>query len=517
MLNIKKERLILIKDIIKDVLEIDTEKQPSLIYFKNTEKALKILKKHIDLKNKIAIHADVDMDGIGSTFILNRFLLRTGLNGRIINLINKEKLHGIQPEQIDKLNHIGMGLLIILDSSTNEIDLIKELYSDVIIIDHHEVLHNELSGETKNGEYVIINNLINNLDTGYQTEDKMSCGLVLYEFLRTFQETFKTSNILEDDMLYQWVGVTLFSDSIRLKTQRNQYYINKTINTYEIGPSLKTIMFNINSYQKTLDKRFINFSFTPLINKSIRAGKPDTALDIILNRPKDIIELKEFNTLQEEALKTAEEKIKITDTCVLGNLTDTNINKSYCGVIATKFRGQEKKNTAIYKVTNGTAIGSFRGRKSDIDYRRYFESYSDDIYAQGHKAAFGFRVPEVELENIMQNLTKIEKNIETKPKITAGDIPKSLQGEYHIKDMQEFIKNGGLYELALYNSRVSYEETYNIITTSTNAELKEQWERVSIYEILGLDCVTFKKITSDLIELMPEINNGRLKIYAQNK
>ena len=137
--------------------------KPSLIGFKNTVEAIKLLRKHIVNDSTILTHCDVDVDGVGSGYILDRFLRNQGVN-KIKYVINKEKEHGIQASHVDHINSEGsIDLLIILDSSSNDIELIRKFKCDVLVVDHHEVLHNNLYIKD-DYEYIIVNNMVENLD-----------------------------------------------------------------------------------------------------------------------------------------------------------------------------------------------------------------------------------------------------------------------------------------------------------------------------------------------------------------
>lgn len=517
------------------LLERATEK-PSLLAFKNANNALEMLHRHVVRRSKICIHSDVDMDGIGSSYIMDKFLLRLGMAGRVRHLINKEKVHGISQKHVDYINSTDADLLIILDSSSNEIEYIKKMRCDVIVIDHHELLHEEIYGDTALGKYVIVSNMVNNFNPEevnewirkntfsdfeklkeYEVESRMSCGLVLYELLRLYELAYDTGSILEENKLYQWVGITLFSDAVELRTQRNHYYIDNTVNADELEVSLYEMMKSINKYQRALDKSFINFSLVPLINKAIRAGQSVLALDIALNRPQDIMSLSSFSTLQEQALELASRDTEEYESFVLRDITNTGISRNYCGVIATKLCGDKHKNAAVYFVCDGIAEGSFRGRVKTVDYRRYFAEYSKEIYAQGHKSAFGFKVKVDDLYKIMSKLVELEEEIDRTPLLTAGAVPETLRGKYHIEDMMNFKREGMIWKLALYNSKVSVEESITILTVGGEATLTEQIGKLYKYDILGsLHCIAFEEIEpSNVVEILPEFSNKELKLYIK--
>ena len=146
----------------------DTEcEKPEMCIFKNTSLALYMLNKHIRNNSTIMLHTDVDVDGIGSTYILNK-VIKNQCNSIIYSIINKDKVHGIQQKHVDFIKSrpdLGIGLIIISDSSSNEIDIIKQFNCDVLVIDHHEILHNDTYGKCTDGihDYVIVNNTIDDM------------------------------------------------------------------------------------------------------------------------------------------------------------------------------------------------------------------------------------------------------------------------------------------------------------------------------------------------------------------
>ena len=129
----------------------------------------------------------------------------------------------------------NVDLIIITDSSSNDIEIIKQFNCDVLCIDHHDLLHTDLSGVCNNGvsEYVIVNNTIDSPTydedfawlqsfdakafsnvSRYTAQPAMSCGLVVYELLRVYCKYLGKEQLLENLKLYQWVGVTLFTDAV---------------------------------------------------------------------------------------------------------------------------------------------------------------------------------------------------------------------------------------------------------------------------------------------------------------
>lgn len=519
-----------------DIITGDRQaEKPNMIALKNAEKAARILNKHIKRNSLIGVHCDVDMDGIGCGFVLKQFLQSLSSVNHLF-IINKEKVHGIQGKHVEYFNNVNkIDLLIILDSSTNEIEFIKGLQCDVIVIDHHEVLQNDFYGVHENGtEYVIVNNMIENnnpneivewikslnnntsvqLDN-YVVDERMSGTLVLYELLRIYSEAYNTGPILENKMLYQWVGITLFTDAVTLATDRNQWYIDKTVHNMDLEPNLKTILTEMNKYKARADKSFINYTLAPAINKTIRAGASGVALDIIINKPYNILELNQYRQQQDDALKLCVENRVYSEEYIAKDISNLDISSNYCGVIAGRLCGDNHKNTIVYKIENGIAKGSFRGRYADVDYRKQFESFGDDIYAQGHKPAFGFKIKVELIDTIMKSLKDIEPINQHREYLTAGRLPNEHRGIHHIESIDDFKKQGNLWRLAIGNSKVSSYEEINIVTSISEAVLKETQGKIYIYNVLGMDCKAFEPLTTDIIKVYVEYSTG-IDFYVRN-
>jgi len=158
-----------IRDRVEDYEAVIGEKkleEPSMIPFKNLREGLELAHKHLtgDRTKLITLHGDVDMDGVGCTYIMNRFTQETGGANRTRLMINKKKVHGVNEKHAEYFKNREGELLIILDSGSNDLEYIKRMGCDVLVIDHHNVLHEETTGSTAGGKYVIINNMIENKD-----------------------------------------------------------------------------------------------------------------------------------------------------------------------------------------------------------------------------------------------------------------------------------------------------------------------------------------------------------------
>lgn len=528
----------LLEDIFAEYRAIAGDEEvgkPELINFCNTGEAVKMLNKHLADTLPIAVHCDVDCDGIGSGYIAYRFLTAMGVAHKSAFIINGEKEHGISQKHVDYFSNNNIGLLIILDSSSNEIDYIKQMNCDVLVIDHHVILHDQLSGYTAGGEYVVVSNMVDNTESTeinnliktnnplspnylgeFIKDANMSAGLVVYEFLRVYQEAYKIQNLVEDMMLYQWVGITLLTDAIPTGNKRNQWYMEKTVHNRDMEVGIKQLVTATNRFNMSLDKSFVNFTLAPMINKAIRAGASAEAMNIIFNHPSDIRTLDKYKEQQAIALQDVMEGAHIGTDYVSRDITGTGISRSYCGVMATKLCDLTSKNAVVYvQLQNGLLSGSFRGRQSKTDYRGFFEKIDPTIYAQGHDPAFGFRAEPDKLAEILHKIAQAESEESTQFYMTAGYIPEGYRGINHIEDMNEFKREGKLWRLGIANSKLSSYESINIMVLNQGYTPVETKGKVFFYDVLGLRCMAFEQLTTKWLSIYVEYSRD-IKIYIKN-
>lgn len=514
--------------------------EPGFSCYYNIVRAIRLYMKHGRNNSKIFFHADCDFDGIGTCYELFKYSLYYGFKG-IGATINKEKVHGINMSHanyINKRNANGgegkIDLFIVLDSSTNEIEAIKSCNCDVLVIDHHKVTTNELYGKTYDGhDYVIVNNTIQNPEFEQNKEEllqfsnkfenmqphdgdpRASCGLVVYEFLRILSVCTRNEDMLENSRIIQWVGMTLFTDSVDTKTKRNIYYMTKSMYNFNIEPTLKVILNSVNKYLQFVTKSFINYSFTPLINKAIRAGHSGDALQIILNQPQNITQLAVYDVYQRDALFRAGITEDSEYNFYCKRLSDDVVHHNYYGYIAQRICSDFKKSAAVYRfLDNGKVKGSFRGRRIDIDYNGIFNTYYPES-AQGHDGAFGFEMTEQELVNVMAVCGDLDSRNVEHTFMSIGNIPLALRGKYHIQNVDNFRRQQLLLKLAIGNSYVQSKDEIKILASASDIRLVKQNGKLFIYDVYGIECKAFEPITTPLAYIYAE-NSSVIECYLRN-
>lgn len=522
-----------------EIIGMDKVKRPGLVMFNNELALLRLIEKHIALGSRVVIHFDVDFDGISSGYIMYRELERRGLSKKLL-VINKEKVHGILKKQVDYLNENNTcELLIIVDSSSNELELIKELKCDVAVIDHHEVNSNETFGKCNDGihEFVIVNSTIecfdfeqsNNEIQKLKTEavkniekctgtQKMSCGLVVFEILRLWYTIYGNQDIIEKSRLYQWAAASLYTDHIDLIDERNQWYIENMNFDKTIDQTLLRIGQSISKYAVTLNKSYIQFKLAPLINKAIRADCGSEVLNVVVNKPDTAGELVRFDKQQKDVIAIAmQARRSASDDYEMLDTTELGISKNYNGVIAAQICGDDRKNVVVYQHIDGVYKGSFRGRIKGFDYmKKCFRA--NGIKADGHGGAFGFEVETVEkLESVMKILAESEPIIKhVEHDISLGNVDEEDMCSYHIESLDELRKSRLLVMMAYGNANVGSDDEINILASTKDLVLTKAEEKYKVYTLLGdLELIAFEMIAGKYFTIYVEYGD-EIKLYARN-
>ena len=503
-------------------------RKPSIPEFRNAELGSKLLQKHIVGGSRIAIHADVDLDGIGSALIMYKFISKEmRVHPRV--MINRGKCHGI----LEGYKDVPIDLLIVVDSSSNLSNLIEEFNCDVIVLDHHIVDKGSLIGNTRGGEYCIINNTVENVTGGYEVDYNYSAGMVVYEFLRYYLRYSGAEEWIHSELLYQWAVVTLISDIISMDSERNQYYANLTLYGKETESSLSEAILSLNKYSNRVTKSVILYKIAPQINRAIRAGAGERVLEILLNSPGDLCDLDkdgEYKEEQDKALSLVE-LASIGESYGYVDMTGRGVSSAYSGVIASGVLNTYSKTAVAFSETGGLCKGSFRG-KYVIDYKRVFQGVCNEElgeYAQGHLNVFGFAIERSKLLRLLYSLKELESKRAKKPLFTVGDMRESYRGEYHIESLNILQGAMVLSDLGIVNSKLSSREQVMLyLANGDNVTYKEREystakargntgigsinkrgvKRVYDVYIDGVRGVAFDKLTSDILEIDIEFTSG---------
>ena len=477
----------------------------------NTEKVVDLLYRAIAKNGTIVVHADIDTDGFGSAYVFSKYVKCINPNVNIITMTNKVKEHGISKAFVEYLNNTNtkIDLVVVLDSSTNNIEELKGLNYDAVVIDHHEVLCSltELSGSTSFGQYAIATNM-----AGDDIDEKLSGCAVLFYVL---ENMIKMKDIRVDTSnlnLEQWVGITLISDVIQLATERNQYFIEKLYNANSIETGLLSMMESLNI--KKIDKNLVAYKIAPLVNSTIRGGGALIALQTIMVKQSELSKLREYKDYQDKLVKFTLNSGNVQEfdglvTMDIGKMgLDNNLASNYCGVVAAALVKKYGKSAYVYLEYENMYKGSVRGLSSNEDYRQKCEDAG--FKAMGHKAAFGLEVPK-ELYSKLPEIMGVFKS-QNNRYISIGQ---QKGGIKHIECIEQLKEGGNLMLLAVANSRLSSNETLEVHTDLVNTE-NEVVGKATKYKLGTLELISFDELMPGGICIYPEFSNFGVSLYTSN-
>jgi single-stranded-DNA-specific exonuclease len=123
----------------KEFLSADLESLCTPFLFSDMQKAVDIIRKALQAKEKILVYGDKDVDGVTAVNVIVNTL--RGLGGDVLWYVPAEEGYGISKDVLAKFALERIKLLITVDcgiSAVEEIDYAKELEMCVILTDHHE-------------------------------------------------------------------------------------------------------------------------------------------------------------------------------------------------------------------------------------------------------------------------------------------------------------------------------------------------------------------------------------------
>ena len=458
-------------------------------------RASKLFVEHINKGSNILWAGDPDADGVTSTAI---GVLRTieicgdenvdyvypqrDMGHGISGMINEsdlefEELINSNIEKIKKSD-----LIIIVDSSSNDIDGIKKLKEikpdiDIIILDHHEF--NDLETEKTMSKLVDIVNPQHSKDE-YPNKHLSGAGVV-YKFCKAVDD------LIGDDVSDKYldlVAVGLIGDMMNVLDLENRYYISKGLQDVQnIGLSriLKGAKVNLYKY----NSKDIGFSVAPLINASARMGEIDLAFKILMvDNDKDAkplrLKMDKLNKKRQELQKEIADKyIDSIDTSKkIIIIVDKDSNKGFNGLVAQNIAQRYQRPCFVVREHDGMCMGS--GRSFGGFNTKDFLSELDWVETSGHAESHGLNFPSDKLEELEEY---IENNID---KLASRDVKHYYDVEigvdniwYDIEDIQSlnYITGSGFPEIVVKISDVMINErnvigkTMETVKFSTSSDL----------------------------------------------
>ncbi len=419
-----------LKGSIKDI--------PSPWLMKDMKKAVKIIKEKVSEKAKIRIIGDYDIDGVMSTYVLLRGLIRIGADVDTYIPDRVEDGYGIHEHLINRAEEDKVDTILTCDNgiaAVSEIQLAKEKGMTVIVTDHHEIPYKE----TENGREIILppaDAILNPKQQDCPYPSKNLCGAVVaFKLISALYEEFCVPGE-ELENFYELAAIATVGDVMDLQGE-NRILVKEGLKRLKNtgNPGLRELI-RVNGLEDSkITAYHVGFVLGPCINAS---GRLDTAARslALLNAENqgeaaklagDLTALNQSRkSLTEEGKEAAIHQVENTDLkndrVLVIYLPDCH--ESIAGIIAGRIREKYHKPTFVLTKGENSAKGSGRSIEAYSMYEELVRCADLLIQFGGHPMAAGLSIEEKNIEKfrrrLNQNCSLTEEDLQ--PKIVI-DVP----------------------------------------------------------------------------------------------
>lgn len=433
-------RLIRNRDVISEA-EIDEYLHGNLgmlhdpMKLKDMQKALEILDNHIRQGKHIRIIGDYDIDGVMSTYILQKGFQRVGakVDIQIPNRITDG--YGLNESLVREAYDAGVKLIVTCDNgiaASGQIAVAKKLGMDVIVTDHHEVPYEEAADGTR--EFILppADAVINpkQKDCTYPFEGLCGAG-VAYKLVTALYDWFDVPEAESRDLI-QYAAFATIGDVMDLQGE-NRILVKEGLKILRRtdNEGLLALMQQCGIEPEQTDVYHIGFVLGPCLNASGRLDTAKRALSMLTAKGDEAHrlagDLKALNDSRKElTLKGTEEAIGLVeDTSLMQDKVLVvylpECHESLAGIIAGRLRERFHKPSFVLTKSEEGVKGSGRSIET---YSMYEELCKVKEYLTkfgGHPMAAGISLKEEDVQHfrkkLNENCTLTEKDLTEKVSI----------------------------------------------------------------------------------------------------
>lgn len=402
------EAVLASRGLSKDWLTADEKDMLDGREMRNFDKAAALLKDNLD--KKIGLYVDSDTDGFSSSGIMYAWL-KEKYNAEPIVIMPEGKIHGIILDLIPE----DLDLLIVPDASSSEGEIHKQLINkgtQVLVLDHHEI-------NLENGEYAVIVNP-HHPECTYKNKTISGTGVV-YKFVEGIDKNegvdFHTKHL-------DLAAIATVADSMNLKDMDNKAMINLGFKEIKNPYFKEYYKFNQRLADKNFDAMLVSFYLAPPINALIRLGTREEKTELFLAiagaiKPQPVIAMIGRVKSKQDRDKTPiitriglnlqRQEDSLSHAAIMTEVPP-HAAKSLTGVIAGQLTNLYRRPIFLYRKDGNDLVGSSRNvNNSPVANLKDFCLESGLFnWAAGHQSAFGFSIPE---ENMEKFLTYCDDNL----------------------------------------------------------------------------------------------------------
>lgn len=378
--------------------------------------ALTVLQRKIQEGKRIRIVGDYDIDGICSTYLLYRALMRVGAKADYEIPDRIRDGYGINESIIQAAAAEGIDTILTCDNGIAAIDqaeLAKELGMTMVITDHHDIRQDEEGKDILPAAAAVVNP--KRKDSVYPYPN-ICGGMVAYKLVKALYRAF---GVPEEEWLemMEFAALATVGDVMKLQDE-NRIVVKEGLK--RIGQTknrgLKKLIEKNNLDPERITAYHIGFVIGPCLNASGRLETAKLALSLLLSQDEEEIDqlagrLKELNDTRkdmtakgvEAAALLAEERYP-DDWVLVIFLPDCH--ESLAGIVAGRIRERYHKPTIILTPGEEAVKGSGRS----IEGYHMFEALTkvSDLLLKfgGHPMAAGLSLEEGQVDELRRRLNQ---------------------------------------------------------------------------------------------------------------
>jgi len=380
------------------------------------DKAVSIIEKALENKERIAIYGDYDVDGMTASVILALWLKSKGADFEVYIPGRSEEGYGLNCTALKSLKSRGVGLVVTVDcgiTAFEEAIYAKELGLGLVITDHHEC-----RDELPDADAVVDPK---RSDCDYPFKSLAGVG-VAFKLVCALERDYLSEEIL--DKYCELVAVGTVADVMQV-TGENRDLIRRGLDILgrNTRPGFSQLLTEAGWGNSTVTTSTIGFILAPRLNAAGRMGAPELSVELMLTASHDeakklAMELCNLNTkrrnLELDIFEQANEMLhdKKPDGPIV--LCESTWYQGVTGIVAAKLADRYRLPAIVISLEDGIGRGSCRSFGSFNIYRALCSC--EDILESfgGHEMAAGVTVIEDNIEELRNRIKKeYEKHVES--------------------------------------------------------------------------------------------------------
>ena len=408
--------------------------------FSDMPKAVALVKKAMENKEKVMVFGDYDVDGITSTVLVKNTLVSLGLDvlHHIPHRISEG--YGLNKEIITFAIENKVKLMVTADCGTanqKEVEGLRQANIDVIVTDHHEPQGIGLPAASS-----LINPKVKN--SGYPFRELAGVG-VAYKFCQAI-----SGSLLNDDLDLVTLGT--IADSVPLNGE-NRIIAKEGLlqlpNTRREG--LRAIIDNAGIKNKKFNSTYVSFIIAPRLNASGRMASAELSLRLLMSQSYEEAqglakELEQFNRqrqkveakILEEAEELINRQVNFKEQKVIVIAKD-DWHQGVLGIVASKLADRFYRPAIVISLNEDLCKGSARSIKNFhlfdalVDCKELLDSFG------GHAHAAGLLITKDNIDEFRKSINKLAHD-----RLSLEDLLPSIDidAELFLSDLNESMVRG---------------------------------------------------------------------------